>query len=100
MFPDLPFPAFIIFYDSHLIKLVQAVLDVLLEQGLVVLVPATQSGTAFGDVTSTPHDPELVDLLACLVIRADDVEQALADLVELWQGQFAMRERQWVDRRI
>ena len=45
--------------------------------------PSGQRGTALGDVPRAPHDAELVDFATRLVVRADDVELALANLVEL-----------------
>ena len=48
--------------------------------------PARERGTTLGDVARAPHDAELVDLAARLVVWTEDVELALANLVELsWQ---------------
>ena len=65
------------------IERLEAVAHVLLEERLVVPVPARQSRAALRNVARAPHDAQLVDLLARLVVRAEDVKLALADLFEL-----------------
>ena len=44
--------------------------------------PPTQGGPSFRDVTSAPHDPEMVDFFPRLVIRDKDVEIPTAYTVE------------------
>lgn len=70
----------------RLIELPKTILDVLFKERLVVAVPARQSRAALRDVARTPHDAQLVHLATRLVVRADYVELALADLVELLES--------------
>ena len=75
------YPAF--WFRHDLVERGKAIADVLLEDRLVVAVPARERGTALGDVPRAPHDTQLVDFVARLVVRAQDVELALANLVQL-----------------
>ena len=81
--------------NLNLGKTGQSILDVLLVQVLVVPVPAAERGTALGDVARGPHHAKLVDLRARLVVGHEDVELALADLVQLSGGQSASAGAWW-----
>ena len=69
--------------NKDLVKRGKTVAHVLLEDRLVVAVPARERRPALRNVPGTPHDPQLVDFAARLVVRAHNVELALANLVEL-----------------
>lgn len=60
----------------------QPIADVLLKQGLVVLMPSAQRGPALGDVRSCPHDAQLIKLASGLIVGAEDVELAQANVIE------------------
>ena len=81
---------YIYFFSCHLsesrhlkIKTLQPIVNVLLKQALIILVPPTQSRTTFSDVSSGPHDSKLIKFLTGLVVRADNVELASTDFIEL-----------------
>ena len=63
--------------------------------------PARQSRAALSNVARAPHDAQLVDLVPRLVVGAEDVELALADLIELGDGRWVRvvrrEDRWWTD---
>lgn len=65
------------------IKPCHALPHVLLEQRLVVFMPPTERRSSLDDVSCRPQDPQLIHITARLVVRTQDVEFALAHLIEL-----------------
>lgn len=45
--------------------------------------PTTEGGSTFSNIACGPHDTQLVNLLASLVIGNDDIELAFTEFVEL-----------------
>lgn len=76
--PDIPNDS-----GGSLVELSKPVTDVLFEQGLVILVPPTESRTALRDITSRPHDSELINLTSGFVVWAEDIECTFTETVEL-----------------
>ena len=66
-----------------LVELSQSITHVLLEQGLVVLVPTTEGRSALSDIACGPHNAQLVDLPASLIVGNDNVELAFTEFVKL-----------------
>lgn len=56
--------------------------NILLEQGLIILVPSTQGRSTFHDVARIPHDPQRIYFTLRLIIRYEDIEVAHADFVQ------------------
>lgn len=66
----------------HLLKLCQTVLQILFVKRLVIWMPAAERGSSLSDICRSPHDPQLVHLPLCLVIRDKDVEIPRTDVVQ------------------
>lgn len=64
------------------LHLCQPIPHVLLVQRLPVLVPSAQRRPSLGNVGRTPHDPQLLHLPTRLVVGAEDVKLARANVVE------------------
>jgi len=64
------------------IQLSETILHVLVERRHVARVPPTQGWSAFRNICSSPHDPQLVDLASGFVVGNEDVEIASANPVD------------------
>lgn len=73
------------------IQLSQSILYVLLEQRRISRMPPTQCRPAFCNVTSSPHDPQVIDRGPGLVVGNEDVEVPIAYTIKHIQNRLLSR---------